>query len=132
MAVILLAQPDRPSVDRGIELARQLHVAAAFDALAGLAASGSKLPEVRGAAIDACVANDAARALPVARTVLTDATEAIPLRQKAATVMAAMNLADARHGGWPKNCGPRRIGSPWKSGAGWPGAPKGARHYWPR
>ncbi len=48
VAVILLAQPDRPSVDRGIELARQLHVAAAFDALAGLAVAARNCPRCAG------------------------------------------------------------------------------------
>ncbi|HEY4310309.1 MAG TPA: HEAT repeat domain-containing protein [Pirellulales bacterium] len=96
VATILLAQPDRPSVDRGIELAKQLHVTAAFDALAALAARDSKLPDVRNAALDACVANDAGRAIATARNILSDAAEAIPMRQKAATVMAAMNLPDAR------------------------------------
>ncbi|HVU88957.1 MAG TPA: HEAT repeat domain-containing protein [Pirellulales bacterium] len=96
VATVLLAQSDRPSVDRGIELARQLHVAPAFDALAVLAGRESKLPEARGAALDGCVAIDGGRALPIARTILTDAAEGMPMRQKAATVLAAMNLPDGR------------------------------------
>ena len=66
VATVLLAQPDRPSVDRGIELARQLHVSSSFDALGILAGRESKLPEVRGAALDGCVAIDGGRALPIA------------------------------------------------------------------
>jgi putative heme-binding domain-containing protein len=96
VATVLLAQPDRPSVDRGIELARQLHVAPAFDSLSVLAGRESRLPEARGAALDGCVAIDGGRALPIARTILTDAAEGMPMRQKAATVLAAMNLPDAR------------------------------------
>ena len=43
-----------------------------------------------------CRRSTAAVPLPIARTILTDATEGMPMRQKAATVLAAMNLPDAR------------------------------------
>jgi len=96
VTTLLLTQVDRPLVDRGIELARQMHVTAAFDALAALAGRESKLPDARVAAIDACVANDGQRALTVARTILADAADAMPVRQKAAAALASTNLPAAR------------------------------------
>ncbi len=96
VATTLLADAQQPLVQRGIELARELHVSAAFDPLVALAGRESRFGDVRPAAIDACVAIDRDRAVPVLGAILADATEALPLRQKAAAALATINIPASR------------------------------------
>ena len=134
VAAPLLAGVDKSSVERGVELARELRVAEVFEALAGLAGRDSRFGALRVAAIDACVANDARRALPILSAILSDAADNIPQKQKAATSLAAMNLPEsrARFSRARRCCVPRRIVWPSRLLAAWPAAPKGANRCWPR
>ncbi|HEY1601532.1 MAG TPA: HEAT repeat domain-containing protein [Pirellulales bacterium] len=96
VTTLLLTDAQQPAVQRGIELARELRVATAFDALAALAGRESRFADVRPAAIDACTANDVHRTVPVLAKIVAEAAEAMPLRQKAAATLAAANLPESR------------------------------------
>ena len=96
VATLLLADADQGAVKRGIELARELRVPSAFDALAGLAKRDSRWPELRMPSIEAAVTLDARRSLPILAAILGQAEENLPLRQKAATSLASMNLPESR------------------------------------
>src|SRR5205807_105168 len=56
----LLSDRGIDQVNQGIELARELHIASAFDRLSAIVA-GAELADARPAAIDACVAIDGER-----------------------------------------------------------------------
>ncbi|HEY2840884.1 MAG TPA: c-type cytochrome [Pirellulales bacterium] len=92
----LLGDSSAGEVQRGIDLARELKVAAAFDRLASLAAGEKKLDNLRPAAIDACVANDRARSTPLLAKVIGNSSEKMPIRLKGAQALAAMNIPESR------------------------------------
>jgi len=92
----LLAASQEGDVQRGIDLARELKVAGAFDRLAALARGKQKLDKLRPAAIDACVANDKARSAILLATLVSNSGEELPIRLKSAQALAALNLPESR------------------------------------
>ncbi|MBI2823662.1 MAG: HEAT repeat domain-containing protein [Planctomycetia bacterium] len=92
----LLAGAEQARVRDGIEMARELRVGSAFEPLASLAARSSRFADLRVPAIDACVANSAEQSVPVLSGILSDAAEAMAIRQKAAGALAGMALPAAR------------------------------------
>jgi putative heme-binding domain-containing protein len=91
----LLAADHEGQVRAGIELARDFNLPL-FDALARAAAADAPFDNLRPTAIDACTANDAARAVPLLATILANAAEPLNLRQHSATALARINNLDAR------------------------------------
>jgi putative heme-binding domain-containing protein len=96
LSVLLLAEHNQRAARGGIELARELRVAPAYDSLLALAGRDALFGDLRTAAIDACVAIDGARAVPLLSSIVTDAADKLPLRQKAASALASTNLPAAR------------------------------------
>lgn len=92
----LLAADDKPLVQSGIDLAREMRLQSLFAQLAALAAPAAKFAELRAGAIDACVVNDGERSVPLLSEILGGAAEAAPLRQKAAGALASINSEAAR------------------------------------
>lgn len=92
----LLSDANEGEVQRGIDLARELKVAAAFDRLASLATGEKQLEKLRPAAIDACVANDRVRSTPLLARVIANPAEKMPIRLKGAQALAAMNIPESR------------------------------------
>jgi putative heme-binding domain-containing protein len=90
-----LVSDDERQVRIGIELARELH-APVFDALARAAAVTAKHASLRPAAIDACLADDSHRAIPLVAEMLNSADEPITLRQHCAAALARTNDDGAR------------------------------------
>ena len=86
----LLDSPDEGQVRAGIELARQFNPPA-FEALAKAAGSEARFSGLRTAVIDACVANDAQRAIPLLAGILGNSGEPMNLRQHSATALAGIN-----------------------------------------
>jgi putative heme-binding domain-containing protein len=74
----------------GIDLARDFRLPV-FEGLEQAAGPGARFAALRTAAIDACVVNDAARAVPLVGTLLANAGESLPLRQHAAKALARIN-----------------------------------------
>jgi putative heme-binding domain-containing protein len=85
-----LAAGDEARVRSGIELARDLRLAV-FDKLARAARWDARFDGLRVAAIDACVANDAARSIPLLTGILGNAGEPMALRQHSAAALARIN-----------------------------------------
>ena len=92
----LLAADSPPLVQGGIELARELKLGALQDELANLASAAEQPVELRSAAIDACVQNDAEGSIAMLRALLGKAAERLPLRQKAAAALANLAQPAAR------------------------------------
>jgi putative heme-binding domain-containing protein len=92
----LLVADQPPLVLGGIELARELRLRPLHEELAALATDQTRSGELRSAALEACVANDAQLARPLLAQVLGDAGEAMPLRQKAAGALANLSGPEAR------------------------------------
>jgi putative heme-binding domain-containing protein len=91
----LLAADAEAQVQHGIELARDFRLPL-FDELAQCAARGARFEQLRPVAIDACVANDAARAVRLLDGILADASEPLKLRQHAAMALARVNDQTSR------------------------------------
>ncbi len=90
----LLKSKSKIKMRHGIKLASELRLAAVYDRLALLAT----MPEnarLRNDAIDACVANDAARAVPLLTGILENGLETIDIRQKAASALGSIGSQDA-------------------------------------
>ncbi|HVX12149.1 MAG TPA: PVC-type heme-binding CxxCH protein [Pirellulales bacterium] len=96
LARTLLASNDAGLIQGGVELSRELRLAALHDALAALIATEGRPIELRSAAIDACVANDAARSIPLLSQALGQIEQSTALRQKAAAALANLPEATAR------------------------------------
>lgn len=92
----LLAADSQPLVQGGVALVRELKLSGLHAELAQLATAPDKTVELRSAAIDACVANDADRSIALLRTLLAKADEPLPLRQKAAVSLANLGQLAAR------------------------------------
>ena len=90
LTVELLAANQEVDVRTGLELAREFNPPI-FETLAAAAGSSAKFRELRLPAIDACVANDALRAIPLLAEILGNAAEPMKLRQHSATAMARIN-----------------------------------------
>jgi putative heme-binding domain-containing protein len=97
LATKLLAADDEGQARQGIELARDFRLPL-FDQLAAAAGRESRFAPLRPAAIDACVANDAGRALMLVTGILADSSEPLDLRQHAARTLAAINTDESRAG----------------------------------
>jgi len=96
VATLLLNSPEQPSVQGGIDLARELRLVELHAQLLALATTGARFGELRPAAIDACVANDAERSISLLGAILGGEGEPMLLRQKAAVVLGNMNHQAAR------------------------------------
>ncbi|HWB09399.1 MAG TPA: HEAT repeat domain-containing protein [Pirellulales bacterium] len=92
----LLGSDQAAQVQGGAELARELRLSPLLGTLAELAATGSRPAEVRVAAMEACVAIDAPSAVATLSQILSNPTEAILLRQKAAGSLASIQRDEAR------------------------------------
>lgn len=79
----------------GIALSRELKLAGVYDQLALLAISPDHA-ELRVDAIDACIANDAGRTVPMLGNILGNGNETIDIRQKAASALGGVGSPDAR------------------------------------
>lgn len=92
-----LLSSDQPAqIQGGIDLARELRLSSLAADLLAVAATSRHPVELRGAAIDACVANDAAASLPLLTTILGNPSEPLALRQKSAGALAGTNNTEAR------------------------------------
>jgi putative heme-binding domain-containing protein len=96
LAQRLLASDQSAQIQGGVELARELRLSALQAELAAVAAAASHPIELRVAAIDACMANDAAGSSPLLMTILSNPSEPLALRQKAASALAGVDTAEAR------------------------------------
>jgi len=96
VAIVLLSGTEQTLVQGGIELARELRLVDLHAQLLALAAADTKFAELRPAAIDACVDNDAERSISLLGNILGGEREPLPLRQKAAAVLGNMNHEAAR------------------------------------
>lgn len=83
-------------VQSGIEMAGEMRLKTLYERLAALAAPETKFPEQRARAIDACVASDAERSVPLLSQILGSAAEPAALRQKAAAALANIDVPRAR------------------------------------
>jgi putative heme-binding domain-containing protein len=92
----LLASDRESRVQSGLEMARDFKLAELHDDLTRLAAASSKFANLRTAAIDACVANDATRSVTLLGGILAESTEPMSLRQKAAQALGNINTEPAR------------------------------------
>ncbi len=90
VAATLLASQREREVNQGIELAREMRLAAVRDKLEAVAA-GDKFQNIRPAAIDACVACDAAGSVKMLGELLAHASEPIAIRQKTAQALGSIN-----------------------------------------
>jgi len=87
---LLASDHQEGQVRAGIELARQFH-SSVFEALAKAVGPQARFSGLRTAAIDACLADDAHRALPLVAGILGNAAEPMNLRQHAAAALARIN-----------------------------------------
>ncbi|HVW36718.1 MAG TPA: HEAT repeat domain-containing protein, partial [Pirellulales bacterium] len=92
----LLAKSEIWLVQSGIEMAREMRLKPLYERLATLAAPEAKFPDLRAAAIDACVVNDAERSVPLLSQILGSVAEPAALRQKAASALANIDIPRAR------------------------------------
>ncbi len=95
LASKLLDSESKLEKRHGINLARELQLASVYDQLALLIAS-SEHPDLRDDAIDACMANDAGRTVPMLSEILSNGSEAIDIRQKAASALGGVGSPEAR------------------------------------
>ncbi len=91
----LLTSKSKLKKRHGVKLARELRLAAVYDRLAGLATTATDA-KLRNDALDACVANDASKAVPLLGGILEDGHEKIDVRQKAASALGGIGSLDAR------------------------------------
>lgn len=92
-----LLSADRESqVQAGLEMSRELKLAGLHNELTRLAGASAKFANLRTAAIDACVANDATGSVNLLGQILGNATEPMSLRQKAAQALGNINTEPAR------------------------------------
>ncbi|MGD9723054.1 MAG: PVC-type heme-binding CxxCH protein [Pirellulales bacterium] len=95
LASQFLAANQEHQVRDGIDLARDFKLPL-FDALAAAAAPQARFANLRTTALEACAANDGARAVSLASGVLADTNEPLNLRQHAAMTLARINNDVAR------------------------------------
>jgi putative heme-binding domain-containing protein len=96
VARTLLASEDAGLLRVGVDLARELRLAALYDLLGALVLDGATPVDLRSSAIDACVTNDAPRSIPLLSQVLSQSEQPLALRQKAATGLANLQEPAAR------------------------------------
>jgi glucose/arabinose dehydrogenase/HEAT repeat protein len=96
LARTLLDGQRESDVQAGLDLARELRRNELHEDLLRLAAPDTTFPNLRPAAIDACVANDAAHSVPLLAEILTSDSEPMALRQKAAQALGNANNDAAR------------------------------------
>lgn len=87
----LLAAVEADRVREGIELAAALRLGETFDCVAKVAGAAAKFPDLRQAAVDACVQIDANSSVTLLSTILADSTESLAMRQKAAQALGSLN-----------------------------------------
>ena len=92
----LLASDRESQVQSGLEMARDLKLTGLHEQLTQLAAASAKFPNLRTAAIDACVANDATGSVALLGQILGESVEPMSLRQKAAQALGNINTEPAR------------------------------------
>lgn len=92
----LLASGENGLVQGGVELARELRLAAVDGELTALVAANNLPIELRSAVIDACVTIDAAATVPLLSRLLGESDQPLALRQKAATALANVPESAAR------------------------------------
>lgn len=92
----LLTDPDQAAVARGLEFVRQLHLTEVLPLVAQLAQAESRFPQLRAAALELCSMDPSDRCVHLLCEVIGNPREAIPLRQKAAGVLAGLNTERAR------------------------------------
>jgi len=92
----ILSSDSPTAVREGLKLVRDLRLQGVHEEVARLAEGRLKATDIRGAAIEAMAALDAARAVPLVSRVLGDAAEPLDLRQKAAGALAGLNTAESR------------------------------------
>ncbi len=80
----------------GLELAREMHLASQFDAVAAIATDHKRNDAQRNAAVDAVVAIDGAKGIQLLSSLMGSADEPLKLRQKAAQSLATVNTDDSR------------------------------------
>lgn len=79
----------------GVKLASELRLASVYDQLAALATSADH-PPLRNDAIDACIANDAGRAVILLAGILENGGEPIDIRQKAAGALGGIGSPESQ------------------------------------
>ncbi|MBL9125300.1 MAG: HEAT repeat domain-containing protein, partial [Planctomycetaceae bacterium] len=92
----LLETNQADGVRDGIALAQELRIAETFDAVASAASKAAKFPDLRPAAVDACLHVDSGRAIELLSAMLADPAEPLAIRQKAAQALATINNDAAR------------------------------------
>lgn len=88
----LLSNGLEPMAREGVDLSRQLRLAAAFAPIESLAGPESKHKNLRPAAMEALLAIDAGKALPSLLRCLADQKEPLPIRAKAAETAGMIQL----------------------------------------
>lgn len=96
LALDLLGREPPPEVSAGIDLAREMRLLPTHEPLLALAANGSRVADLRPAALDACLACNAEATVPLLATILGDASEPLPLRQKSAQALGSIPADPAR------------------------------------
>jgi hypothetical protein len=91
----LLADERAPAVQAGLELAQELRLKDLYGEMEVLASPQSRFADLRAAAIDACVANDAERSVSLLSQIVGNASEPLSLRQKAAGGMGNITVPPA-------------------------------------
>jgi HEAT repeat protein len=91
----LLAERDADQATKGIEFARELNISGAVERLTAIASSAD-MAAARPAAIDACVALDGGRSVPLLSELIGRGRESLALRQKAAQALATIDSDPAR------------------------------------
>ncbi|MGH7138396.1 MAG: HEAT repeat domain-containing protein, partial [Pirellulales bacterium] len=92
----LLSSEDMGLVRSGVDVAREMRLAPLYSELAALVAAEGRPVELRSAAIDACLANDAPGSIALLAQVLGESEQPPALRQKAAAALANLQETAAR------------------------------------
>ncbi len=90
----LIASPDPRLVTAGIELAGRLKMQAVAPIFLGFVQDRSTSEEFQLASVTALAAMDSRRAVPLLGGILDDSTMALPVRQRAATLLADANRSE--------------------------------------
>ena len=96
LALKRLGDADAARVQEGLDLAREYKLADLHEALATHVGPSARFAALRPAAIDACVAADAAASTPLLGGLLENAAEPLPVRQKAAQALGSIAGEAAR------------------------------------
>ena len=75
----------------GIALAQELRIADTFDDVATAASQRAKFPDLRSAAVDACLHVDGERSVALLSEIIANPSEPLAIRQKAAQALATIN-----------------------------------------